>query len=46
MLELIEDAGHAVHLEQPERVADAIVEFRNRHPDEFETLQFGDIKEA
>ncbi len=46
VLELIEDAGHAVHLEQPERVADAIVEFRNRHPDEFETLQFGDIKEA
>jgi pimeloyl-ACP methyl ester carboxylesterase len=33
-LELIERAGHAVHLEQPDHVADAVIAFRDRHPDE------------
>ena len=38
-LQLVERAGHAVHMEQPERVADMIIAFRNRHPDEFEEPQ-------
>jgi pimeloyl-ACP methyl ester carboxylesterase len=33
VLQTIEDAGHAVHLEQPERVADAIVAFRDAQTD-------------
>jgi pimeloyl-ACP methyl ester carboxylesterase len=39
-LENFQDAGHAVTLEQPERLADLILEFRDQHPDEFDELQF------
>jgi pimeloyl-ACP methyl ester carboxylesterase len=36
-LEMLPQAGHAVVLEQPERTADMIAEFRNLHADEFDT---------
>jgi pimeloyl-ACP methyl ester carboxylesterase len=32
-LEALDGAGHAVHLEQPERVADLIIDFRNQTTD-------------
>jgi len=38
-LAVIDGAGHAVHLEQPDRVADMILEFRDRHPDEFDAIE-------
>lgn len=39
-LELVHGAGHAVHLEQPDKVADRIVEFHKQHRDEFADAQF------
>ena len=33
------DAGHAVHLEEPDRVADLIAEFHRQHPDEYGSAQ-------
>ena len=33
--EVIDGAGHAVHLEQADRVADRIAEFHEQHPDEY-----------
>jgi pimeloyl-ACP methyl ester carboxylesterase len=43
--ELIERAGHAVHIEQPDRIADAIIAFRDRHPDAFDEPQLADAKQ-
>src|SRR5262249_33563280 len=39
-LEMFEGAGHAVHLEEPDRVSDLIIEFRNQYPDEIEERPF------
>ena len=38
-LRVIDGAGHAVHVEYPERVADAIVGFLERHPDALDEPQ-------
>jgi pimeloyl-ACP methyl ester carboxylesterase len=38
-LKTIDGAGHAVLLEQPERVADLITAFRARHPDTLDAVQ-------
>jgi pimeloyl-ACP methyl ester carboxylesterase len=39
-LEMFDGAGHAVHLEQPDRVADRIIEFHKQHPDELADSSF------
>jgi pimeloyl-ACP methyl ester carboxylesterase len=38
-LAVIDGAGHAVHLEHPERVADLITAFRARHPDDLDAMR-------
>ena len=38
--EVIDGAGHAVHLEQADRVADRIIEFHKQHPDEYADAPF------
>jgi pimeloyl-ACP methyl ester carboxylesterase len=43
-LELIARAGHAVQIEQPDRIADAVIAFRNRHPDEFDEPPLDDAR--
>jgi pimeloyl-ACP methyl ester carboxylesterase len=45
-LKVIDGAGHAVHIEHPERVADAILEFRARHPDELGEAQLAEGSDA
>jgi pimeloyl-ACP methyl ester carboxylesterase len=37
---VIDGGGHAVHLEQPERVADLIAQFHDQHPDEHAGAHF------
>lgn len=45
-LAVIDGGGHAVHLEQPDRIADAILQFRDRHPDEFDDIGLGSSRPA
>ena len=44
--EVIDGAGHAVHLEQADRVADLIVEFHEQHPDDMPTRLRSDGEHA
>jgi pimeloyl-ACP methyl ester carboxylesterase len=44
--EILDGAGHAVHLEQADRVADLIAEFHTRHPDEYAGTPFEETAQA
>jgi len=45
-LAVIPGSGHAVHLERADQVADAVLAFREAHPDEFDALRFDQPRPA